>query len=225
MRSIWLLLFFALAGSEGLFAGPCVTASLAVYDAMPHSGCQVGTLTVKDFSYTFMSGTVMIADTDITVTPITGTYMSSLMFSSMKWNISAPDTSMYLLGYTWDPGDIRSLEDILNTSTPVAPGLAKITTTGCRNAAFSAMTCPTSTDTIMVSHDGITPMLMASVMFSPSFGTLGILETIDLDASKGGSSEFSSFGNNLNLVPEPSTLAAGLLGALLMVCWRRFKRD
>jgi len=127
-----------------------------------------------------------------------------------------------LLAYTWDPSPIRSLEDILNTSTPVFPGLAKITTDACRDAAFSGTSCPTSIDTLVVSHDGITPNLVASVAYVPPIATIGIRNTIELDAN-GASSQFTDF-TNLVFVPEPATFAGTLFAVALILIRLRKQR-
>src|ERR1017187_5027637 len=42
----------------------------------------------------------------------------------------------YLLAYTWDPGNIRSLEDILNNDPTTSPSQAKITTLDCEDGIF-----------------------------------------------------------------------------------------
>ena len=214
------LVFAVAICTTGLFAGPCVPDLLSNYEALGSGGCSVGPFNVKSFSYTLISSTVTIADTDITVTPIFGLGSFGLTFSSTKFDVSGTDSAKYLLAYTWDPGTVRSLEDILNTSTPVAPGFAQISTDACVDAAFSGASCSTFVDTIVVNHDGITPNLNASVAFSPTIGTVGIRNTIELDAN-GASSEFKDFSNIL-FVPEPSTVIGGLFAAAL--AFRRSRR-
>jgi len=175
----------------------------------------MGPFTVKDFSYSSVSTNVAITDSDITVTPVFGPDSFGLLFSSTLWNISGSQFAHYLLAYTWDPGSIRSLEDILNTSTPVAPGVAKITTDACRDAAFVGAFCSTTVDTIVVSHDGITPNLVAAVNYSPPIGTIGIRNLIELDAN-GASSQFDSFSNTV-FVPEAGSWLMVLGGLLVLV--------
>ena len=222
MRSIGFLLLLAFGAAPELLADPCSIDSLSNYIALGSTGCQVGGLTVKDFSYSAISTTVTIAAGSITVTPFFGGYTVALTFSSSAFDVSGSDHAEYLLAYTWDPGDIRSLEDILNTSTPVFPGLAKITTDACEDAAFSGSICGTTTATVVVSHDGITPHLTDTVFFSPPVGILGIRNDILLEAN-GASSEFSSFSNQLTL-PEPSSLVEGLTALALICLGIRLKR-
>ena len=215
MRFCGFVLLLVVAAPR-MSATPCVTGLLSTYEALGATGCQLGGFTVKDFAYSAITTNVSILDTDITVTPVFGPDSFGLLFSSTAFNISGSQFAHYLLAYTWDPGSIRSLEDILNTSTPVAPGIAKITTDACRDAAFVGAVCGTTIDTLVVSHDGITPSLINSVNYSPTIGTIGIRNTIELDTN-GASSQFDSFGNVV-FVPEPSA-AFGMLcacGAMLL---------
>jgi hypothetical protein len=213
--------FLAICSAPG-WSGPlCLTGTLSSYEALGSGGCQIGDLTVVNFTYTFLSGTVTIPDTSITVTPSTGSGMVGLTFSSPDFNLSGSNSAQYLLGYTWDPGDIRSLDDVLNANSPVSPGFAQVSTLDCENAAFSGSSCTTSTDTVVVSDNGITLNSPNSVTFSPSLGTLGIRNTIELDGN-GASSEFTSFENQLT-TPEPSFAAPCLLLAVLMLGRLRLK--
>jgi hypothetical protein len=217
-RWIGLLAFCSLP----LLAGTCVTDTLFDYEALGVTGCQLGALTVNNFGYSNVSG-LTIPDTAITVTPTFTTGSWTLMFSSSDFDVTGTDSSVDLLTYTFDPGDIRSLEDILNAHSPVFPGLAQITTEDCEDAAFVGATCSTSTDTIVVSDDGHTLTSPASVSFTPGVGTVGIRDTIELDAN-GASSEFSSF-ENTTAVPEASTVVPCLLLACLGLCRRCFQRS
>ena len=217
---LWFCLF-AVCSTSGLATPLCVTDTLANYIALGAGGCQVGGLTVVNFGYSYVSGDVSISDADITVTPSTGAFIG-LKFSSSDFSVSGSDSAGYQLSYTYDPGDIRSLEDILNATTPVFPGFAQITTEDCENSAFSGAICPTTSDTFSVSDNGITLNSPASVTFSPPLSTLGILDTIELDGN-GASSEIAGFGSDLT-VPEPSTAAPCLLLVALLLRRRRFQR-
>lgn len=217
----WLALM-VLATAPGFATSLCVTGTLASYEALGAGGCTLDGHLVKSFSYSMISGTVTIPDTSIIVTPSVGFDSMWLTFSSTDFSVSGTDSAVYLLAYTWDPQDIRSLEDILNANSPVYPGLAMITTEDCEDAAFSGAACPTSTDTIVVSDDGHTLISPTSVSFSPPLTVLGIRDTIELDGN-GASSEFTSF-ENLLTVPEPSTLEPCLLLAALVLGRLRFQR-
>ncbi len=221
MRVRGLTFLFVLAAAPGLFGSACVVDFLTNYEALGATGCQVGPFTVNNFSYTLVASTVNIPDTDITVTPVIGAGSFGLMFSSPDFDVTGNDFARYLLAYTWDPGDIRSLEDVLNTSTPVFPGVATITTDACEDSAFTGATCPTTDVTLVVFSNGNAATLTDTVGFSPGIGTVGIRDLIDMEAN-GASSEFTSF---LNIVstPEPSTLAEGLI-ALALITRRLCKR-
>jgi hypothetical protein len=216
------LCLLVICSAPGLAAAICATGTLASYEALGAGGCQIGSLTVNNFSYAMLSGTVTIPDTSITVTPSVVSNTLGLTFSSPLFSVSGTDSAVYMLGYTWDPGDIRSLEDILNTNTPVFPGLARISTLACLDSAFSGAICPTTTDLLVVSHNGIIANTPNTVTFSPPIGILGIRNTIETDGN-GASSEFTSFENVVTL-PEPSTLASCLLFSLVMFGGLRLKR-
>jgi len=194
----------------------CVTTTLDNYIALGGGGCLVGGLTVTNFGYAFSSGVDNIPDTSITVTPSLGPDTLELQFSSPDFSESSGDLAVYQLTYEWDPGDIRSLEDILDP--PSFPGLVQITSVDCENAAFS-VGCPFS-DTLVVSDNGVTMNLENSVSFSPPVASLGIQDTIDLDSSSGGTAAFTYFANQLT-IPEPSTAAPCLLLAACL--WRRLR--
>jgi hypothetical protein len=178
-------------------------------------------LTFNNFIYAFVSGSVSIPDTSITVTPSLAPDMVNLTFTSPDFSVSGTNSYVYQLGYTYDSGEpFAGMDDILNASTPVFPGFAQITTEDCENSAFVGVSCPTTTDTIVVSDNGITLNSPASVTFSPPFHTLGILDRIELEGN-GASSEITGFGTEL-VVPEPSTVAPCLLLLALLVHRRRF---
>jgi hypothetical protein len=224
MRSASLLAVLAIAAAPALFAGPCVPDSLANYITLGATGCQNGAFNVVNFSFSMISANVTILASDITVTPFSGPSSYGLDFTSPKFNLTgSTDFAKYLLGYTWDPGDLRSLEDIMNANSPVFPGFATITTDGCVGQAFSGAVCGTSIQTVTVTDNGMTATLTDSTGFSPPTGTLGIRNTIDLE-SNGASSEIAGF-QNIVFVPEPSTLVAGLLAFVALACRRRLNRS
>jgi hypothetical protein len=208
MRMSRLLLLFILAAAHSLFAAACAPALLSVYDAAAFS-CDVGPYTVKNFSFSLISSTVTILDSDITVTPVFGPDTFGLNFASNKFNVTGTDSAKYLLAYTWDPGDIRGFLDEMDTDPPVFPGLAQITTDLCEDLAFAGSVCGTTQDTLVVSDNGVIINHTASVNFSPHIGTVGVRNTIELDGN-GQSAVFTSFTNTVES-PEPSTWTASLL--------------
>jgi hypothetical protein len=238
MRSIRLLVLFlfAFGAVPGLFAGPCASALLSVYDTSGFTCTQTlgsYTFTAKDVSYTLISGTIAIADTDILVTPVSGVTSVygapqpyfGLEFSSGKFSVTGSDTAKYLLTYFWDPGDIRGFVDILDDPV-VPPGLAKIATDFCFNGEFG-VACPPATGTVTVSDNGTTPHLVdKSVPLSGPCNplcTIGVQNTIELDGGgAGGSAEFTDFVNQVVVGPEPGTWTGGLL--VLAILAGRFRR-
>jgi hypothetical protein len=220
MRVSWLLPILLIPGlAPNLSAGICVSQSLANYIALGATGCQIGSLQADNFSFTTISSTVTILAGDITVTPVVAGNMLELMFTSSKFNVSGTDSANYLLAYTIDPGDIRGMEDIMNANSPVFPGLASVTTLACKDAAFTGAVCPTSTASLMTSDDGVTANLFDSTTFTPSIGTVGIRNTLELDAN-GMSSEIGGFSNVL-ITPEPATFVSGFLAFVSLYTRRR----
>jgi hypothetical protein len=230
MRLIRLLLLFTLGATPALFAAACASALLSVYDASGFTCTQIlggSTYTLKDVTYSLISSTVTIADTDILVTPVSGVTSAyggpqaffGLKFSSSKFSVAGSDSAKYLLTYFWDPGDIRGFLDVLDDPV-VPPGLAKVTTDFCFNGEFG-VACPPPTGTVTVSDDGITPHLIDK---SPPLSgpcnplcTFGVQNTIALSGGGvGGSAEFTDFINEVVVAPEPGTLMGGLLVLALL---------
>jgi hypothetical protein len=200
-----------------------MTDFLSNYIALGATGCQVGSLTVDNFSFTTIASTVTILASNITVTPVVAANTVELSFTSPQFNISGSDMAQYLLAYTWDPGDIRGMEDIMYANSPVFPGFASVTTLACKDAAFTGAVCPTSTATLLVTDNGITANLMDSTTFSPPIGIVGVRNTLELDAN-GASSEIGGFSNLLT-VPEPATWLTGILTLGFLWSHRRRARS
>ena len=221
------LLVLAVLGAGILQAAPlCTIGSLASYEALGSTGCLNGEFLVKDFAFSVTAmggGAIPVTDAAILVTPTStavGTF--GLSFSSGGFSVTGMQFVQYLIAYTWDPRNIRSMDDLLvDPVTP--PGLVKITTDGCVGAAFVGPVCSTFINTVIVSDDGVTPVTSSKVFFSPAVvSVLGIRNTIDLQGNVNGSASFESFANEAS-APEPATwiTAAACLGALLMRRRRR----
>jgi hypothetical protein len=126
-----------------------------------------------------------------------------LNFASSGFSVSGAEFVTYEITYAWDPSDIRSLDDVLLVDSPVAPGLAKIDTTGCKGAKFTPL-CGTSTVSLTVFHDGITFVPFASAPIVPPETILGVRNVITLEAN-GAAADFASFENHI-VLPEPAAL-------------------
>jgi hypothetical protein len=219
-------LFFAVAVLAGgcLQAGLCVPGTLASYEALPPAGCTIGEYSAATFVFNVLGsggGAAPLTDTQINVTPTVTGGRPGLNFASSGFSVSVNGSVQYLIGYTWDPSNpIQSMDDFMDPPSAVL-GFAKVTTVGCRGAAWTGATCSTSTASVNVFDNNGVTQFNNSVSFTPVF-ILGIRNTIDLQAL-GGSASFDSFGNE-NVLPEPATwgfCAAGL--ALLAARLRRVR--
>ncbi len=199
-----------LAGAWRAYASPCVSGNnLSTYVGLGSGGCDVGPLTVKDFSFSVISsggGATPMASADITVTTEFGADFFGLSFSSPDFSVTGSQSVSYLLAYTWDPtGDMRGLGDVLD------PGSVDILTDGCVGAAFSGSSCSGTPVSVHV-FESVTSHLTDFVAFSPT-GLLGIRNTISLNAN-GSSASFNAIENDV-YIPEPNTIllfACGLMG-------------
>jgi PEP-CTERM motif len=210
-------IFLMLAGGSSLYAGPCISGNdLSTYAALGSSGCDVGTLTVKDFSFSVISsggGATPIAATDITVTTEFGSNFFGLSFSSPDFSVTGTQFVNYLIAYTWDPtGDMRGLGDVLD------PGSVNIVSDGCVGAAFSGSSCSATTVSVNV-FEGATSQLTDFVAFPPT-GLVGIRNTISLNAN-GGSASFKAIENDV-YVPEPAAFLLFALGLIALAARRLF---
>src|SRR5690242_550866 len=121
-RVIFVLALFGAAVLQG--APMCTIGSLASYIALGAGGCMDGDNLVKDFSFpapVFGGGAVPVTAAAITVTPLplSGPSTNGLKFSSPGWAVSGTGFVEYVIGYTWDPHNIRSMDDLL--LDPVTP--------------------------------------------------------------------------------------------------------
>jgi hypothetical protein len=225
-RRVFVLL--ALLGVGVLQAAPmCTIGTLASYEALGAGGCMDGDLVVKDFAFSVLTsggGAIPVLDTAITLTPTNSAPSAfGLKIASAGFSVTGTGFVKYLIAYTWDPHNIRSMDDLLDIAVS-PPGLVKVTTDGCVGAAFSGAICSMSINTVTVSDDGITPVLSNSVTFSPALvPVLGIRNTIDLEGNTTGSASFDSFSNEAS-APEPATwMSAGACLCAFLLC-RRCRR-
>ena len=215
------LLAISAAPAVAASACPAAPTGLDYYVGLGATGCTIGSFTVKSFSFFPAVGSV--PEGSITVTPSSGPNFVALTFSSPLFSVSGAGSQSDFISYDWDPGDIRSLEDILNDPV-VAPGTATVTTMACENNPAFIDGCHSPFVTVVVSDNGITLNSPNSISFPPGTQTLGILNNITLNAN-GASSNISGFENELLLSPEPATALPCLLLAAALVFRRlRLKR-
>jgi hypothetical protein len=208
----WLGLLL-ICSAPGLATPLCVTGTLADYIALGSGGCSLplsgGTVTVADFSYSFVSGTILVPDTDITIGTTLG---DTLLINSPDFSVSGSDSTVFQLAYVWNyTWGAEGLTDYLyglGIAAPVYPGLAEVSTLICEGAAFSP-SCPSATDRIVVSSNGLVVDQLASSALFPGLETTGIQDTIELD---GNGASAAMYGVTQGLIlPEPSTLMPCLL--------------
>jgi hypothetical protein len=223
MRAFLCALVLGLLSLVPASAAPCVVDALSTYVGLGGAGCTLGPFTIKDFNFTVLSsggGAVPVTPANISVTPMAFANGYGFQFFSNGFSVTNGGSVQYLLEYVWDPGQIRSLEDVMFAESPVAPGTATITTTGCLDAPFIAGICGTSTVSSTVYHfGGVNTHLTDTVSFAP-ISSMGIRAVIDLQAN-GASADFTSFRSSV-LTPEPSYALP--VAAALALWLRRFRR-
>lgn len=203
-------------------AQPCAAGTLADYIALQSTGCSVGLIVLRDFSFDVISATgepVIAGPNDVSVIPVPGAGEYGLTYSSPVFAVTAGQSVSYLLNYTIDPSPpiIRGLNLTLSTQSPVAPGVASISEEACIGAGFIGALCPAGTPmSLDVFDNGVTSSLGAFLEFAP-VGVVGITTTISLDASQGGSADFENFTGSATVVPEPSSGVMAIGGILFLL--------
>jgi len=214
-----------------VWGGPCTMAPLTTYVGFSSTGCTFGSFTFKDFTFSVLGmsgGYTPLGAGGITVNPAAAPGMLALNFGG-AFSVTGNESVDYLITYTVDPPPIiiHGWDLDLFTFTPVAPGLASITTDLCRTSAFSGAVCPAgaaNTFSLNVFHDGTGGSVTSTgVGFAPT-NVVGVRSSISLDGN-GASADFASFTNTTDLIPEPSTfllIAGGLCALGLLRRRRRF---
>lgn len=217
-----LVLSSALSASNIGDAQPCAAGTLEDYIALQSTGCSIGSIVLRDFSFDVISASgepVVAGPEDVFVVPVPGAGVYGLTYSSPEFAVTAGQSVSYLLNYTIDPSPpiIRGLNLRLSTESPVAPGVASISEQACVGAAFSDDVCPTGTPmSLNVFDNGVTSTLDAFLEFAP-VSVVGITATISLDASQGGSADFQNFTGSATVVPEPSSGVMAIGGLLFLL--------
>jgi hypothetical protein len=206
-------------------APPCVPGTLASYLALPGEGCTISDdVSVMDFDFEVIDvNGVPLTPDEIDVTPVFGRINRyGLLLSSDRFSVTGDEFARYRIDYVFDPTDIRSLEDVMGTLTPVAPGTATVDTFVCKGAPFGPE-CTTETLQITVFHRGTEFDLQDSTLIDPPQRIVGVRHVIDLQAN-GASADFRSLENAVFVVPEPATWMLMLGGSALLALRARRRR-
>jgi hypothetical protein len=218
--------YLVVAGlSVAAHASPmCAPDTLANYEALapgPAGGCTVGPLTFHDFGFAMVTSTggpTPVTAAGIIVTPVIGLYNFGLQYSSGGFSVTAGQSIQYLLTYTVDPEPpiIHAFEVLFDVDGPTSPGSDTISSLECQDSAFSGATCPNSTISQTVFDNGVTFSHNNTFIFGSSLMTLGDRTTITLDATSGGTANFTSLTETV-ITPEPSLgLLVAVLGVLMI---------
>jgi hypothetical protein len=213
------LLFFAFVFgvSSSAWAASCTTATLAVYDAAGFN-CSIGDITFDDFAYV-PSGSIIIPDTDVSVTPETIGGEEGFQFNAPWFALPGGFLDSFI-DYTATCAGC-TIDDLVLTIAGATDG-----TGGLVNVAE---TSPALSGNLEAGAAGGTTILSDSATFSP-VGSLTVSKDILLGGGTGGlgaqvSSVTNLFSTNTSTVPEPPLLllSAGLLG-LVPIARRKFSR-
>lgn len=225
MRFAKLVSLWALAAAPVILATPCTTGTLDSYIALGSTGCMNGIFNVEDFTFTVISTTIPIAANNINVSPMATANNFALQFNSSLFNVSPSDSIKVQIGYSWDPGDIGSISEVMD-DPPVKPGVSSINIDACENAFFISGICPTTLATAMLIDDPQNGKrtLNATIIFPPGVTSLGMEDTIFLAGNGCNATvcaDITDFRDTV-VTPEPATLplvpaAVGVLFA----CRRR----
>ena len=223
------LAFLALLCCAPIYATPCPSATLSVYEGFGAGGCTVGLFTFHDFNFILgapsVGSPVALTAADINVSPVTTPTENGLNYASGGFSVATGQKITYLLTYTIDPPPpiIWGFDLSFDADPPVFPGIATLTSLECPGAPFIGTSCSSATVANTVSDNGTSVShLHTDIQQIPgSTNILGDRTTIVLDATAGGSAEFLNFTESV-VTPEPGTLALTALASALL--WTRRRR-
>jgi hypothetical protein len=224
MKKTLLLITFVLGLSYSAFAGACVTATLAVYDATGFS-CSIGDLTFSGFNYT-SSGSISIPAGDVTVTPETVGGEAGFQFNAPWFALpdpTAPNILDSFIGYTATCDATCQINDwVLKISGASAPGDSAINVSETADQLSSSLSVGSLGGVTTTSDSGTFPPV-GSLTVGKDLLVYG-----GTSISGGKFAQVSSLTNlfsTTSTVPEPSLaiVCLGLLG-LVPVARRKFVR-
>lgn len=232
-------------------APACPVASLAVYLGI--STCNVGELGFTQFNFSVLSaseGTQPISASDVTVRPVfipggvENLPSAGLFFSSPGFSVIGNQSVTYSLSYSIDPHPIIvNLDDTLDTSSPIFPGIASITTELCVGGHFPQITLDARVlqGIGCVSEPGSLTTFAATLNVFDNgrdrklFDTTGTFQPVNfidventiLLAANGSKADFNNFSNSAHYIPDtlvPEPASCGLIGGGLLILWRMSRR-
>lgn len=203
---------------------PCGTNTAEFYQNS--GGCTSGLFSFKNFEWNTAQGGnyVSVPASAVNVTPGATGQDVSVVFLSNQFVATGNQQIFARFDYTIDPPP-PILDDFtlsLDASSPVFPGLARITAFICIGDYFSQGCATGSTSLLQVTHNGIVAPPPNTIMFDVPVSIIDVQLTIELFAN-GASSQINGGGTTAVLMPEPSAalLAAGGLAGLL--AYRRWR--
>jgi len=209
MKRTLLVMTFVFCFCYSVRASPCVSATLATYDAASFS-CSLGNLTFSDFAYvpSAFGGAVAPPDGGVAVTPITSGFGSEtgLLFSAV-WLVGSGQGEDSLITYkvTCPRCAINDLELRM---------VGGASGTGTAGVAETSIAPPESLNTAV----GLGTSILSDSKTFPPAGSLDLSKDIGISGGTSGAAHISGvynlFSQPTSMVPEPSLLllCAGLLG-------------
>lgn len=195
------------------WAVPCVTGTVASFEALGSGGCTIGDKVFSNFSFTSSQSGGAVAPTaaGITVTPIVGPDIG-LDFSAL-WTASSNQTADTTIDFMVSvvgggPALIEDASTVQSSSGFTGTGSASVTEGICGPAPCSSTT---STDTINTAG---TTQLSSHVTFTPT-GSIDAVKDIGVSGGTNGTASISDVQDTFSqVVPEPTSIL--LFGTTLL---------
>jgi hypothetical protein len=224
MKKFLLLITFAFGGCFSAWATTCGTATLATYDA-PGFSCTIlgGDITFSGFSYV-PSGSVIIPDSDVTVTPEIIDGEQGFQFNAPWFALPGGFLDSFIdYTATCDACTIDDLQLQMRGAGAGTGGIVRVDET-------YVSTSPALSGSLSVGQAGTTNIVNDSATFAP-VGSLTLSKDILLGGGTSGlgsavssvTNLFSTTGTTVTPEPPLMLLSAGLLG-LVPFARRKFVR-
>ncbi len=225
---LWLTgIALAVSGVGQAAVIPCVTGSYASYVSIAAMGCSVNDQQFYGFSTLPVAvGSTAIAPGSINVSPITIASSPGLLFTFNSTAASRQTLEAFLaFNVTPLPGGNITSSTLLTQNGGTATGDGGVVgiESVCLDTALTATgTCPGNPafrklGTFALS--GIPPQTSDNLKFAVPHSLLGLTGDFSLTGGTNGTASVTSFGIQVNTVPEPATLlitGSALLGLAIM---------